>query len=175
MSFNVYLFNLLHGLSGTYWPLDWLGIFFAVYFGSLLFLGALVLVFKEKPFKRRFALLSFLILSVVLASSLLIMVRLFYVSPRPFVFQNFIPLVHQDPTNSFPSGHTIVYSALAGAVWVINRKAGYWYLFGAFLIGMARVFAGVHWPSDILGGLVLGVISALVVYRIFPNKDFLGI
>jgi len=39
----------------------------------------------------------------------------------------------------------------------------------AFLGGIARVYVGVHWPFDILGGIVTGFIGALIVYM-FKNK-----
>ena len=57
---------------------------------------------------------------------------------------------------AFPSGHTAVAAAIAFAIFFINKKIGYLFMSFALLIGLARIVAGVHFPVDILGGVVLG-------------------
>ena len=54
----------------------------------------------------------------------------------------------------------------------IDKKRGWIYLAGAALIGLARVAAGVHWPSDILAGAIVGLISFLVVeWALVPKQQ----
>ena len=36
-------------------------------------------------------------------------------------------------------------------------------------MGLARIFVGIHWPSDILGGLIIGAISAVIVKKLLPE------
>lgn len=82
--------------------------------------------------------------------------------PRPFAA---LPEVNptllfyppQDP--SFPSHLAAVESALAGIVLFYNRKAGIVMLVITVLAGLGRVYAGVHYPIDIVGGMALGLMA----------------
>lgn len=175
MSFNLYLFNFLHSFAGLYWPLDWLIIFFGTYLGLLLALGGAVFIFRQTSFKRQFSIFCFLTLAVIIAAVFLLLGRLTIESPRPFVVENFTPLISQENIPSFPSGHAIIFTTLAAALWIVHRKTGYWFFIGAFLIDLGRIISGVHFPLDILGGIVLGMLSAYIAYTIFPNKEYLAV
>ena len=63
----------------------------------------------------------------------------------------------------FPSGHASFYSALAVALFFINKKAGYAAGVIALIIGIARVISGVHRPIDVLAGFVVGTLIACLV------------
>ena len=65
---------------------------------------------------------------------------------------------------SFPSGHASFFMALACAIFISHKKAGYLFMFFALLIGIARIIAGVHFPVDILGGFILGYAISRVIY-----------
>jgi membrane-associated phospholipid phosphatase len=87
-------------------------------------------------------------------------------APRPFVAGGFEPLVTMTPDEfytSFPSGHATFMAALGVAVFLIDRYAGIVTLFCAVLVGAGRVLAGVHYPTDILGGFVVGGMAAGLV------------
>ncbi len=96
------------------------------------------------------------------------LVRLLIQTARPYADLAFVPLI--DPVNefSFPSGHTAVLSAIAFVTWKERPAAGAALLLGAVLVGIARVFAGVHWPVDIAGGVVAGALGALVAIHVPP-------
>jgi len=151
-----------------------MGIFFAQYLAYLLVVVALFLILKEKNWKRRVYYFSLASLSVILSRGIITeIIRFFYHSQRPFVALGFKPLLY-DYAYSFPSGHMAAYFALALAVFYINKKAGQWFLGLTALMGIARIFVGVHWPSDILGGIVVAVLSFYVVKYFLPffeNKE----
>ncbi len=63
----------------------------------------------------------------------------------------------------FPSSHASFYSAIAFALFWMNRTAGTFAIIVAVVIGVARVLAGVHSPIDIVGGFVLGLVIACLV------------
>jgi undecaprenyl-diphosphatase len=87
---------------------------------------------------------------------------------RPFnVFQLHTRIAFSfDPTgylgwSSFPSDHAILFFALATGMYYVNRKLGILlYLHAFFVICLPRVFLGIHFPTDILGGAVLGIALA---------------
>jgi undecaprenyl-diphosphatase len=73
------------------------------------------------------------------------------------------PLVHVPHTGSFPSGHTTTSFACATVLAVsVPRAAPFAYLL-ALAIGFSRIYVGVHWPLDVLGGIVLGTATALLL------------
>jgi|FLYL01.1.fsa_nt_gi membrane-associated phospholipid phosphatase len=83
-----------------------------------------------------------------------------YFRPRPFAA---VPGLHlllgRSPEASFPSGHAVVSAALASFVGNGSPKwTAAWTLVA--VIGVGRVYAATHYPSDILGGIALGTVSA---------------
>ena len=74
----------------------------------------------------------------------------------------------EGPWHSFPSGHTAGSVALARAVvrsWTAARWPAY---AGAAAVGLVQVPRGAHYPSDVLAGVVVGVVAEAVVHRPFP-------
>lgn len=73
------------------------------------------------------------------------------------------PLVHVPSGGSFPSGHTTTSFACATVLGAfVPRAAPAFYLL-ALAIGFSRIYVGVHWPFDVLGGIVLGVAIGVAV------------
>lgn len=101
------------------------------------------------------------------------LIRFFYPRERPFVFEGLNALVDQNPLeSSFPSGHATFFMALAVYFILAGEKRLGWFLFiSAVLIGAARVAAGVHWPSDIVAGWVLGAAISWIIFKISKRKS----
>lgn len=96
-------------------------------------------------------------------------------SYRPFVTDGHTPLTLTIPginDGSFPSGHTAAAFGLASSLWLHKRKTGWLYLFLALAVGVARVLAYVHYPVDILGGALLGILIAFVLEKLHFRKLF---
>jgi undecaprenyl-diphosphatase len=86
---------------------------------------------------------------------------------RPCWIDNSVPLLINNPRDySFPSGHTLASFEGAVSIWLYNRKWGTAALILAALIGFSRMYLFVHFPSDVLGGLVLGILIAVLVHFI---------
>jgi len=97
-----------------------------------------------------------------------------YAGERPFVSDPGTRLlVQHSADNSFPSDHATVSFAVAGTIIWWRRLAGGLVMFAAALIGLARVFVGVHWPSDILGGAIIGLAAGSIAALSVPRLAWL--
>lgn len=123
--------------------------------------------FREFVNKWRLFLPILLTFIFALASSVLL--KLLFHTERPFtLFREVVPLLTQTD-HAFPSGHTLIFTALAFAVLSISKKAGYIFLFFAVLIGISRIVAGVHFPVDIFGGFIFGFLVYKAVAYFFKR------
>ncbi|MCX7727730.1 MAG: phosphatase PAP2 family protein [Chitinispirillaceae bacterium] len=70
---------------------------------------------------------------------------------------------------SFPSGHTC--SAFAAATFLALLFKGWWYLtfIAALLVAYSRIYLGQHFPSDVVGGAILGIFIMATVIKIFGD------
>ena len=86
---------------------------------------------------------------------------------RPFVWDPTITLLIEKPSEySFPSGHTLASFECAVAIFCCNRKGGIAALIFAALIAFSRLYLQVHYPTDVLGGAILGTLWGMLACRI---------
>ena len=74
---------------------------------------------------------------------------------------------------SFPSSHVTNMAGFATIFTLVYRKYGIIFWILALLIGFSRIYVGVHYPGDVLFGLILGLGAGLIVfrtYKIISNK-----
>jgi membrane-associated phospholipid phosphatase len=87
-----------------------------------------------------------------------------YSRPRPFAgHPSAVVLGGRSTDPSFPSDHASAAFAIAFAVFVFSRRLGAAFLTAAAAVAISRVLAGVHYPTDVLAGLGIGLVAALVV------------
>jgi len=105
------------------------------------------------------------------------LIRFWYDRARPFeVLSNvhqlispggFISKFHGG--GSFPSGHAVFFFALAAIVGRYYPKTSILFYLAALNLSIARVQAGVHWPSDIIAGALVGILTSIIC-RAFLQK-----
>lgn len=116
----------------------------------------LIALQKKIPGLRKDALM--ILIPVAISAILANILKYIFDTPRPYEVYSFIHKLSVGGSPSFPSGHTADAFAFAVAVSLVYRK---WYiiitgLLWACLVGYSRMYLGVHFPSDILGGAFVG-------------------
>lgn len=161
---DLYLFHQINQFVGRWCWLNNLGIFFAEYFGYVLvFCLFLFLVVK---FKKHWKMVLQALISAVLARFVIVeLIRWVWQRPRPFIDNN-VNLLLTHNASAFPSGHAAFFFGLSTIVFLYNKKIGALFFAGSILISLARIFVGIHWPSDILAGAVVGILSGLLIYKV---------
>ncbi len=171
LDLNQNFFDLFFGLAYQSTFYDFLGIFLADYLQY--FLAAIfIFLFFSKNHRKQHR--TMVLVSTMSAITALYVVKplivFFYAAPRPFMVLDINPLIKVmtiENLQSFPSGHTLFFFALGTAVFLFNKKIGIWFLVAATLISLSRIYVGVHWPIDILAGVVLGVLTGIFTHYLY--------
>lgn len=124
---------------------------------ALLPAAGAVLLFN--PRQRRLGVTILLTLAAALIATLI--VQYLALRPRPEAFR---PVINTPNFPSFPSGHAAAAFAFAAVVGLKYRRWLGWALLLAALIGLSRIYLGVHYPSDIFAGAVLGSAVGAAAY-----------
>jgi membrane-associated phospholipid phosphatase len=114
-------------------------------------------------------------LIVLLLSSVAIntVVKVLAAQPRPFQFDGRVKAITTETTFGFPSGHT----QSSTVVWgLLGRKARRWWFWTIAValvvgVGVSRMYLGVHFPTDVLGGLVIGLIVLWLFVKWWPRVE----
>jgi len=92
---------------------------------------------------------------------------------RPYDVNTAIAILIKKPLDfSFPSGHTAASFAAMTALFLAKmKKAWIAALILAVLIAFSRLYFYVHYPTDVLGGAVVGILSGIIGYTIVEKID----
>lgn len=160
---NTSLFFTIFNLSKKSPILDTLMVFGAEYLIFLTFLLIIIFFLKGGTKEKKVAL--FLIIATTVELVLVKTIRLFFYEPRPFVTLPITPLVLHEANASFPSMHTTIMATIAFTYYFYKSKYTPLFLVFMLWVGFARIFVGVHYPLDILGGIITGFLSILLPWQ----------
>ena len=93
-------------------------------------------------------------------------IHIFYFAERPFVSFQFDPLIDVEEDASFPSRHASIMSSIAFSYLYFKSKWAVFLLLLMLWVGISRVYVGVHYPLDILGGFIVGIISLAIALQV---------
>ena len=95
---------------------------------------------------------------------------------RPCWIDESVRLLIQNPKDfSFPSGHTLASFETAVSIFLYNRKWGVPVIVLASVIALSRLYLFVHFPTDVLSGMALGIFIGWYVHRTIEKYNFSGI
>lgn len=166
---NTDLFFLIFNLAHQNLWSDKIMIFCADYLIFAVF-GFLIIIriFSHPKYKMAFAIS---LASMVAVGLIVEIIHHFFFFPRPFAVFPIAPLIYHSPIDStFPSLHTALMSVVAFSYFYYHSRLATVLIILTLVVGFARVFVGVHYPLDILGGFVLGFVvsfSAIKILRRF--------
>lgn len=101
--------------------------------------------------------IAFCALMCAVALGLNLLLRELVGRERPFAhIEGFISLIYHGGASSFPSNHAASSFAIAIAVfYLVNMRSGVMVLLLSVIVALSRVYVGVHYPSDVLGGVAV--------------------
>ena len=179
---DLWLFQTIHSVAGLSPALDVLIVLLASPFAYVL--GAVMVLALVVPQYFGFSVARNAARMVVAGAVLSAFIGRFVIKeavvlvydiPRPFaIVHDVTPLISHDSMASFPSGHAVFFFAAATVILLYNRWLGTALLVASAGMVLARVAAGIHWPSDVLAGASIGVLIGLlmgVALRRYYQKD----
>ncbi len=162
------LFDLINGMAGSSPVLDRVMLFAA---GPLIYLlfaaaGIVSLLAMRKQDRTTNLWMAGQVGAALLLGFLVNRVlRMMAFHERPFQTRPVTQLVQHEPGVSFPSNHATAAITVALVVGIFVSALWGWLLaLPALLVAFSRVFVGVHWPSDIIMGGIVGIVATLVVW-----------
>ena len=135
--------------------------------------GAIMIPFKKT---RKFGMA---VLFAVLVGTLLtnLVMKPLFARPRPYIYYADNPIFmawhefaggHLESEKSFPSGHTTAAFELGVAIFLVMKNKKIAWIFPVFsaLVGLSRIYLMVHYVTDVIGGVFVGVFAGIMGYFI---------
>jgi undecaprenyl-diphosphatase len=175
-SFDPTLVILLNAFTYGNPLISLLAIFCAVYVPYILLVIMVAYVFLDtkNAYKRGHVAMVALLSGLVARYVVKYFIVLGYTFSRPYVglkeITLLIPPIITEELKTFPSGHTLFFFALSTVLYIFDKKLGTFFFVASFLISISRVMVGVHYPSDILGGAVIGILVGVLFSKLLNRK-----
>ncbi|MGF3065833.1 phosphatase PAP2 family protein [Facklamia sp. P12950] len=129
----------------------------------------LLMLFKKRAFNK----MHFLLIAIPGTLVINTILKLIFQRDRP----DLLNLLIEENFYSFPSGHAMISSTAIFAIMVLCWRSKHFYkiltlgLIYTFLVGYSRVYLGVHFPSDIIGGWMISFAWVVLAQKLILNKN----
>ncbi|WP_027937513.1 undecaprenyl-diphosphatase [Anaeroarcus burkinensis] len=169
---NLYFFEIINGLAYKSVLMDKMMIGISNYL-PYVFMATLVCMYlygfyKESKILRRTAI--DIVTMTIIDMLLSFVIGYVYPEARPFVGHNVNQLIQHVPNSSFPSNHALGTMAIALGLIAPYRTCGIVFACLAIVVGVSRVYVGVHYPIDILGGFALALLINACYRNLWQHK-----
>lgn len=170
MDMNIQVFRAINDLGKDFSFLNPVFVFIAEYTLVLLVLALLFYWFTRVKTNRIMVIAA--LSSVVLAEIFGKAVSLLHFNYQPFVVLSDVnQLIEKEVGNSFPSDHTIIFFAVCFTFFFFKSTFKYFWVGLALLVGLSRMWVGVHYPADVLTGALVAIGSAYICYKLIPKSQ----
>lgn len=170
MNPDLALFHFLNDLAGRSPLLDWVvralvndyavPTLLALMLGGLWASGS-----TEQERRRNQRAILYALIGLAVANAIMRGLQVYYFRPRPFATETVKLLFYRPSVSSFPSVPVATMFCYVTGVWSANRRAALVMLAFTVAFAAARVIAGVHYPSDIVGGAFFGILATWLPMR----------
>ncbi|KAA0546251.1 undecaprenyl-diphosphatase [Bacillus sp. BGMRC 2118] len=163
LELNIQLFWFINNLGIHYPFLNKSMIFIAEYTIFMLALFVLVHWFSRNAKKRIMVICASL--TFLIAELLGKFAGTLHSNQQPFaMLQDVNQLIEKAVNNSFPSDHTILFFSFCMTFAIFHKKTAILWISIAVLVGISRIWVGVHYPADIFVGALISSVTAITVY-----------
>ena len=157
---------MINGYGKNYKILSFLAIVVAKY---LIFIIPVYLIWmftKNSRYYKKQSLLAFY--SALLGLLINYSISLIYFHPRPFMVHIGRLLIEHSPDSSFPSDHVTLFLSLGFYLLSEHKLRLHGLIITAigFMVGLARIYCGVHWPLDIAGSFAVALLSFFLIIQL---------
>ena len=181
MNPDVWLFHAINNFVGTVPLIDWLARAIVNDYAVPTAMSLVAVAFwfagatpAERTRNQRAVI--FIALAVLFCNALIKDLSYVYFRPRPFAIETVKLLFYRPSVSSFPSIPVQVAFCFAAGAWYANKHVGKFLIALGALYALSRVYAGVHYPSDVIAGALIGAGMVYIVVRLdfvfVPLADF---
>ncbi|MHB1418102.1 MAG: phosphatase PAP2 family protein [Bacillota bacterium] len=163
------LFKVINSLAGHVLFIDRLMVLISKYGLFILLLIIIGLWLSGSKREKKTVLKA--LLSATLALGLNQLIGSFYFRARPFSAHPVELLLPKSMDPSFPSDHAAAATGLTAATFGLNSIVKWSMLIISILLFISRVYVGLHYPGDVFGGMLTGILATIVVNRIWSHLN----
>jgi undecaprenyl-diphosphatase len=165
---NIHFFRMINDLGKEYSTFNPVMIFIAEYMVVFLALAVIIYWLTRNKINRMIVLCA--MVTFIMAELFGKLAGMIHSNNQPFAeLTNVNKLIEKAVDNSFPSDHTMLFFSFCVSFWLFKRVWGFLWLVLATLVGVSRIWVGVHYPADVLVGATISVIIAIIVYKVVPK------
>ncbi|MCM2533103.1 undecaprenyl-diphosphatase [Neobacillus pocheonensis] len=138
-----------------------------------LFFAAIIFYwFYKKPTNRKMVVEA--VVAACVGMVLNMVIGKVYYRDRPFVAHHVNLLISHAKNASFPSDHATAAFVIATTIWIWRKRDGWIWLILAAGVALSRVWTGVHYPLDVVGGMIIGVVIAFITHQFLPRLNIVN-
>lgn len=170
---NYRIFQWINDIAGRYPLLDKGMIFITDSVPYVVIVFMLFLWFtasKGKRAEKQYTAI-YIVFTCLLGLGLNALIHFVNYHPRPFITYNVHQLVPHADDSSFVSDHSVLVFAVACTLLLRKDSWKYPVLVWALLVGVSRIFVGVHYPADVIGGALLSLGASFVIIKFSKNLE----